>query len=86
MVNDLYLNKTELLKCWMRNKVVFATHDVIKWGMDNYYCRANRTKQDFRQHGIIRTLTDFEKAGYGFKCKDDVYKWIGGNDDKTKQE
>ena len=77
MTTDMFMTKKDELKCYLRDRRFFATHDVIEWGTKNFYTRANRTKQDFRVEGLIRTLTDDEKAALGYKCKDDVYKWIG---------
>ena len=77
-MTDLFMNKQEQLKCWMRDKNVFATHDVIRWGSENFYNRADRTKRDFTRKGIIRHLSELEKHAFGYKCKDDVYAWNGG--------
>jgi hypothetical protein len=63
----------ELLR-WMRNKKLFATHDVIKWGLENYYNRANRTKREFLDQGLITQLPEWKKEVRGFNCKDAVYE------------
>jgi hypothetical protein len=68
--------KLELLK-WMKRKEVFATHEVVEWGMRNYYLRADRTKRDFQEQGLIRKLGRLEKECKGYTCKDDVYKAKG---------
>ncbi len=73
---DLFITKKEQLKRWMREKVIFATHDVINWGTRNFYNRAAQTKGDFHTEGIIRRLGTSEKKMHGYKCKDDVYIWI----------
>ena len=75
MGDDLFVKRTkkDLLKNWMRQKQVFATHDVIAWGLDNFYNRAIQTKSDLLHEGFIEKLDDKEKAARGFVCKDDVY-------------
>jgi len=82
MTTDLFLTKSQQMKNWMRDKRIFATHEVIVWGSKNYYNRANRTKQELWQNKVIRTLSDFEKFSYGYTCKDDVYCWTGENEKK----
>jgi hypothetical protein len=74
---DLFLTKKEMLENWMRQKGFFATHEVIEWGTRNYYNRSAQTKGDMRISGIIRKLDDGEKAFRGFKCKDEVYEYVG---------
>jgi hypothetical protein len=80
MVNDLFIptvSKEKQLENWMRDKRFFASHDVIKWGVDNFYNRADRTKRDLIEQGKVRLCTDFERFSYGYTCKDSVYKYIG---------
>ena len=80
MQTDLLLTKRELLAAWMREKGYFATHEVIEWGLRNFYNRAAQTKGDMRIEGIIRRLDDEEKIFRGFKCRDEVYEWVGVRD------
>ena len=81
MTTDLFFTKAQEMECWMRDRRVFATHEVIRWGSENFYNRANRTKQDLRVKGVIRTLSDMEKMAHRYKCKDDVYVYVGGAHD-----
>lgn len=67
------MSKERELYLWMRSKGIFASHDVIRWGVEHFYLRADRTKRDFLKDGVIRKLTDQEKAFNGFTCKDAVY-------------
>ena len=62
----------ELLK-WVQRKKTISTHEFIKWGVDNYYNRAERTKRDFVEQGLIRQLSPFEKDCRNITCKDAVY-------------
>lgn len=64
--------KAELLD-WMFKKRYFSTHEVVAWGLQNKYIRADRTKRDFLEQGLIRKIDDKEKKIRGFKCKDGVY-------------
>jgi hypothetical protein len=79
MTNDLFLSKKDQLAKWMKGIHYFATHEVIAWGTKNFYNRAAQTKGDMRISGLIRKLDDDEKIFRGFKCKDEVYEWIGDN-------
>jgi len=76
-MEDLFLNKEQLLAEWMRLKQYFASHDVIEYGLKIFYIRSDRTKRDFLKQGLIRKLTDFEKQSRGYNCKDSVYRWVG---------
>ena len=76
MNGDLFITKEEALKNFLKQKRYFATHEVIKWGSDNFYNRADRTKRDFQEAGIIKKLDDKEKIFRGFRCKDNVYQFI----------
>lgn len=66
--------KQDELLAWMRNKKTFASHEVIAWGLDNFYNRADRTKRDFVEEGLLIKLSPFEKKWKGYTCKDAVYK------------
>ena len=73
---DLFLTKKEQLIAFLKSKGFFSTHEVIEWGTRNYYNRAAQTKGDMRIAGIIRKLSEDEKAFRGFRCKDDCYEYI----------
>lgn len=71
-----YPRRNDLIR-WMQEKKVFATHEVIEWGSINYYNRAAQTKGDLVREGRVQRLTDEEKYQLGYRCKDEVYRWIG---------
>lgn len=70
-------NKKQQLIIWMKKYKTFATHDVIKWGLQNYYLRADRTKRDLMKQGKIRKLSENEKESFGYHSKDALYRWLG---------
>uniref|UniRef100_A0A6M3IWX0 Uncharacterized protein n=1 Tax=viral metagenome TaxID=1070528 RepID=A0A6M3IWX0_9ZZZZ len=74
------VSKKEQLKEWMRSKKIFATHEVIKWGINNFYNRAPQTKADLIREGLVRKLTPEEMKYQGFSefYKEEVYCWIVG--------
>lgn len=70
--------KSELLKQWMASQGIFRTHQVLAWGLENYYNRANRTKGQFHHDGIIRRLEPEEVTLRGLpKSQEDYYIWVG---------
>lgn len=66
-------SKTELAR-WMSQKRVFATHDIMMWGVKNFSNRADRNKRDFVEQGLISKISPFFKKVRGYECKDDVYE------------
>lgn len=84
MKTDLFTTKEEALKDWMRDRTIFASHEAIEWGIHNYYNRAQQTKTDFHRQGLIQELSPQDKAFYGYKCKDSVYRWIGVRNGEEK--
>lgn len=80
MTTELFLNtmtKKAQLECYLRDRRVFKSSDVIKWGTENYSNRADRYKRELAEEGKIRRYTDEEKANAGFNTKESVYVWIG---------
>ena len=77
MITDMFLTKKAQLAEWMKQTRVFATHEVMAWGVHNFYDRADRTKRDLLAKGIIRKLSDDEKIMRNRMCKDAVYEWVG---------
>ena len=71
------ITKVEQLKTWMKRKKVFSSADVIKKGLDMYYIRADRTKRDLLEQGLIRPLTDRELKRRKIKTTQRYYKWVG---------
>ena len=66
--------KQRALLLWMREKKTFATHDVLRYGVDFFYDRADRQKRIFLEQGLIRKLSDFEKECRELTCKDACYE------------
>lgn len=64
----------ERLLEWMQVKRFFATHDVIRWGTENYYNRADRTKRNFVEQGLIRRLSQDEVIARGLNEKESYYE------------
>ena len=74
---DMFLTKEEQLINWMRQKKYFASHEVIQFGLSIFYIRSDRTKRNFLEKGLIKKLTEGEKAFIGYKCKDACYQYVG---------
>jgi len=73
------MTKAEQLKNWMKKKKIFSTSDVIKKGLEIYSVRADRTKRDFMELGLIRALTPKELKRRKLEGKrEKYYKWEGG--------
>lgn len=68
--------KADQLFAWMRQARRFASHDVIIWGAENAYNRADRTKRIFVERGLIRKLSEDEKTRAGYHKKDDLYEVV----------
>jgi hypothetical protein len=62
---------------WIQGQGIVATHEVIRWGVMNYYIRADRTLRQLRRGGLVEKLSEHEKAELGFTGKDAVYRWMG---------
>lgn len=50
------MSKKKDLAKWMYFTRVFKTHEVIKWGMDNFYNSSDRTKRLFLESGLIKKI------------------------------
>lgn len=72
-----YLSKRDQLKIWLKEKGFAKTSEVVRFGLENYHIRAERDCRDFANEGLIRRLTDQEKAfrGYGDSCES-VWEWL----------
>ena len=69
------MTKKQQLLAWIQNHRWMRTSDVIRWGVDNYFNRAERTMRDLAQEGFVRRATEEEKARmFVGKMKQDV--WI----------
>lgn len=70
-------SKQEQLRLWMKAQNVFRSHEIIAWGLENYYNRALRTKGQFHHDGLIRALTKEEKVLRGINSVEGCYEWVG---------
>lgn len=57
----------------MKDRGTFATHEVLRWGVENFYNSADRVKRTFMEQGFIRRMSNFEKEMSGVTSKDAVY-------------
>lgn len=53
---DKSLSKEEQLLRWCRQRKIFSKADVISYGAENYYLRAERTIRDFVLRGIVKKI------------------------------
>ena len=53
---DKFLSKEERLLRWCRKRGIFSKAEVIAYGTQNYYLRAERTIRDFVLQGIVRKI------------------------------
>lgn len=77
MTTCLAPSKRDQLLAWMKAKGVFRTHEVIQFGLDNYFNRALREKGAAHHAGLIRELTKEEKALRGFTSREGIYEYVG---------
>ena len=64
--------KQQILIDWMETRQRFSSADVIKFGLAIYYLRADRTKRDFLEKGLIKRIDPKD-----YKGKQALYEWIG---------
>lgn len=57
---DLFLSKEKQLLRWVKQKRIFSKAEIIAYGIENYYLRADRTIRDFVRRGIVRKLDKAE--------------------------
>ena len=70
---EITVPKRERLKKYLLSRLYTKTSDVIAWGQDNFFNRAEREARDLAEEGLIRRLTDQEKIFYGFRTKEDIW-------------
>ena len=68
---------------WMYFKGEFRTHDVLQWGLNFKYNRADRQKREFGAQGYIREVDKWEKVMRGYNTRESVYV---ANREKIKAE
>jgi len=66
---DLFLTKEQQLENWCRSMKIFSKADIMRYGCDNFYIRADKTIRDMvRQGKVMRILSPTKMA---------VYRWCG---------
>ena len=65
--------KKELLKNWLREQKVVKTSDVIRFGLQNYYTRAERTARELAEEGYIRRIDESTKQEHYGNIKEEVW-------------
>lgn len=58
MQTELFMTKKDMLYEFIKKKGRCRTSDVIKWGTENYYNRADRTARDLASEGKIWRVKD----------------------------
>lgn len=69
--------KKEQLIEFIRQRVWCKSSDIVRWGVENYYIRADRTARELAEEGIIRRMPDDLKNFRFTNCKEDVWEWLG---------
>mgnify|MGYP001612849806 CR=1 FL=1 len=77
MTQDLFLTKEQQLADFCKSTGFFSKVDIMQYGLQNFYIRADRTVRDFVSQGKVRRLDTDEKTFRGFKAKCAVYEWVG---------
>ena len=78
-MSDFYLNKSEQLKEWCRNKKVFSKADLMRYGLENWYLRCDRTVRSWVQQGLAKRLNDREREERGLSGRMAYYEYLGNN-------
>ena len=60
MTSDLFLTKEQKFLEWCCHKKVFSKADAMRFGLDNFYIRSERTLRDFVQENKVRKLSGEE--------------------------
>lgn len=69
-MNDLFDHRTkeQKLEEWCQARKVFNKADILRYGLDNYYIRADRTVRDLVKQGkVMRMFSSTPMA---------VYRWV----------
>ena len=71
------MTKIERLYNYMQRMGVFTTGNVIRWGADHHFTRADRAKRELMERGKIRKLSQNEMIAHGFGwCGAGVYEIV----------
>ena len=66
--------KSEQLLEFIKSRPITATHDIIAWGVRNFYNRADRTARDFATAGLIHRIDESEIAERGLNPSEGYYE------------
>lgn len=87
MIQDLYLTSSDKFWLWCKEKKLFSSIDLAKYGYEFYYLRAGRTAREWceGENPRLRRLTNEEKLFRGLWNKEHANiayyelnpKWIG---------
>lgn len=61
--------KEQQLMEWCQSKGYFSKAQIMQWGLDNFYIRADRTIRDFVQEGLVKKLDKDEVLFRGLSNK-----------------
>lgn len=77
--NELFENKTkkEQLLDYIAQKHWVKTHEIIKWGLENYHVRAERTARELAQGNKIYRMPSQEKILRFGNIKEDIWVYNG---------
>lgn len=80
MMSDLFQNKSQQLLTWCRQRRVFSKADLMRYGLDNWYLRCDRTVRSWVQAGLVRRLNDWERKQGGLRGRMAYYCYIEKRD------
>ncbi len=68
---DLFDKRTkeEKLEEWCQAKKIFSKADIMRYGLDNFYLRADRSIRDLVRQGKVMRIFSASKMA--------VYRWVG---------
>ena len=75
-MTDLFASKSEQLLSWCRIRKIFSKADIMRYGLDNYYIRADRTIRDFVRQGLVKRLNDREREQRNLRGKMAYYEIV----------
>jgi hypothetical protein len=70
MVTDLFDHRTKEAKLeeWCKAKKIFSKADLLRYGLDNFYIRADRTIRELVQQGKVMRIFSPNKMAW--------YRWV----------
>ena len=76
---DLFdkMTKEEMLAEWCKGKGFFSKADIMRYGLDNFYLRADRTIREWVAEGKVRHIPSDECIFRNLKGRMAYYEWRG---------